>query len=918
MCKGAGDREERKETIKKVIIMDSYNSIDRLINQVRAGGFSAEVLLFANADDLQSGNPYRCLEQKKFGKDDMNYLLHINWHPHDGTYTLDKVHAALRKELFIPDKEIAGISLRQIDEAMSRVSWNERNYFGAAFLNREMDDLILMSLQSQIFAIGNSLRHLAYFGQAEGTDMYNRLLYKHIAYTPNENSFDLGEAKNKYEISHSFDLNTKLSATAQEMYNLLDGRSVYKPILDGKGQLVMEGYMAMIPSLNGLAIKWLAGDAVIRDEFLEALLLKNTTDLKTGEDLIRSLDKGNEAEIPIYENGIVVKNCLVAIDALQGKLKVRDAQEGPMDEAFLNRLEAFIKSMERIGFPESGKYIRRDVANGHRELDLQRLVHKDGDRFFYSLKAIFNKPSRSFQEGQLTATMISQINMPREVLDGVDILTLDLRMKAILWDTKDFWQMGFSDHSPYPGLETNNQKWADLILMELDKLVASDSPKGRWAAEGLIEKYFRFTPNEYFFMGNDHLKERFEIAASIDLAEYPTLTVQKVDNLLAGRHVFEKIDDGGEDWLRLKKQGTGYVVDRQNIVLYHNWERISVNLLQSLGQKYARDARLADRVNAQLRSGDIAELPLKINGYTLFIGLQADPFRREPRLVPIGMASLEGISLPGYFEKLPIYTGMTLPPVGQCRDYQLFPISFNQANFAENVQRLEWAGLGTPFQEPLKIGMQVAYPSFSIPVFGSEGALGINGHLNFLSEDNREYDLHDFTVEILDQRGLVGEKQTFYTYAGYADNEKFNFLEACNLMRGRFVCHVVDSGNQTREEWFYLDRSHRMEDGNYAVKACFSDFNMEKFLSDLRLYEKAEGLRVDTVLQSLRRGDIVEIKNTGVAGPETFLISINPLKGGVLKHEEHEWGRVMILTPQEYKKAFEHLEPLRGQTRRNM
>jgi len=171
-------------------------------------------------------------EQKAFGEDLMSYEIFFKENEADRKLFCSHYDAALRKAIRIEPAVLNEIDLRQLDDRMKRVNWEQIAQFGTSS-EFNLADKETWKEQAWIEQISGDLETLS--STEEGRNVAGCLQYKHWADLPLESMItNLFFIKTKLEYSQRFYIINEEGITAGEAYRFLNNRWIQRQMQEKK------------------------------------------------------------------------------------------------------------------------------------------------------------------------------------------------------------------------------------------------------------------------------------------------------------------------------------------------------------------------------------------------------------------------------------------------------------------------------------------------------------------------------------------------------------------------------------------------------------------------------------------------------------------------------------------------------------
>ena len=193
-------------------------------------GHRAIEALQARLADPNRKDAFAIRDERWFLQGKMNLVIQLG----DGNNAMLRVKsydASLRKEIIIPELEIAGIDTVALDKKMGAVDWSE-DLDRPGVREAAKEDPFLQQLIDLSVEVKRDLQLLKESGHPQGNEAMHGLTLKHWLDTPYEQYIpDALEFKNAYEIRHSFSRDDILWPTVKQARNLLEGSPVGREII---------------------------------------------------------------------------------------------------------------------------------------------------------------------------------------------------------------------------------------------------------------------------------------------------------------------------------------------------------------------------------------------------------------------------------------------------------------------------------------------------------------------------------------------------------------------------------------------------------------------------------------------------------------------------------------------------------------
>lgn len=487
-------------------------------------------------------------ERQFFGQRGRQDKIDIEWHLEMGR--LMSYEVTLRKHLEVPDRVVAGINLRELEEDLRRFDWS-RVYVD---IDAENPDLA---------SISQDLHRLCY-NEEEDRLVGVLLAFKYLAYTQNEGAIPrVSEIKDVYERKLALRPADGM-ITLQKAYNLLDGRSI--------GQSVGENgwiWRAMDQDRRAADGGRLLVDVSPLSGFDPILAMKRMGAQNIDVEAIKSLQTGSKIMLQIELNGITAHRIVFA-DPRQGGLVI-DQVEGDFyglyrvsDEDLYRdrkaRMEAgvdqLVASAELMGLNNRNlDRIGQNILMWDAPFHLRQEQIFCGERTRYRVN--FDRVnSTEYNISSVSVDIRRDLAPSVPIIENIKVDDLRQSMDEIDWH-RDFTSTNsIVFHLNQRGGDKAMQINVINIKGNLESLFFSRNPEGAEVAVGLGLRYLKGTPNEELVPALIRGMEMYHSARTFDRS--PEFTLEAMYNLMTSRFAMGKMTGGSE----VGEKRTWYYVSR--------------------------------------------------------------------------------------------------------------------------------------------------------------------------------------------------------------------------------------------------------------------------------------------------------------------------------------------------------------------
>jgi|HubBroStandDraft_6_1064221.scaffolds.fasta_scaffold438815_2 hypothetical protein len=191
---------------------------ESLKGQMAAVGYEHDL---QEIKEFPHGASFYIADAKNFGED----LLLLNWGidpVKTGGFQIQSVGAFLGKDISIPTEKINRIDPVELEYRLQRIEWNKPDTYQRMLMESSMEHQAVLDLTE------------LYYAGPRGREVHDKLAYKYIANTLGEDVVpNMNELKLEYDRKLRIELRPDMLITGSEIYNLLNGRFINKPVNEG-------------------------------------------------------------------------------------------------------------------------------------------------------------------------------------------------------------------------------------------------------------------------------------------------------------------------------------------------------------------------------------------------------------------------------------------------------------------------------------------------------------------------------------------------------------------------------------------------------------------------------------------------------------------------------------------------------------
>lgn len=808
----------------------------------------------SNIKEIRSAVFYRqenfSVEQsRQFAAGTVDYKVNLARLPNEEGYTIEGFHARIKGNVLLPEANQDGVSIIEWERRFQGVPWGTTDFMDPKKRRLRLLDTVDGPVQQRVDQLLQDLEQYKHV-LVGGFTLQELLLYKYFRDTPQQQFIpNAAVVRGFFERECYFHAHSYMVVNAEEAYELLQGKILYRSDLAKYHLDSMTNFLAIMPGKTGNNLYWLNGTTVrgIQDELREMnipafhseVVLLHLTGylLTTGQSAIKGpglLEPTHAVVLAPYDHKVVLQ---------YHKLM----PEQPWHVLYDFNKDLFC-DLEKIGFEGFEQTVIMNYQNGYHQFQLEKLGVVGDDKVKFVAAVGLSSLSSSYELQAVSVFLLKNIQVP-DIKVG-EIVTGDLgyRMSMEQWEKADYFQRGSYVYDVVPPGYFSPPISTFELLEELKELFNSRDLRGRWAAEALSTKCLWNTPNEAFLMGRDPIAADYVLRFRFEGQLLNELNLDMMYNLVDGRSVYGPGDETTQDfWSKINFAGLAENMPPrlEKIPITEGWDawdtltNLSALPLERISPEEATEL---------LQDGNRVLLTLPFGGRSYSFSVYAAPEHNQ--LVYSGYDQTSDFGkylagLPGW-----VYEKEPYREIGQHRDFRVHPVPVNKDILNAVLYQCETYGFTHFYGDQARLALQVGYPEFRIDHHESVDKVKIEASILFNVDPHTKnwpsLQSYDLTYQ---REGEDTIKVTFGTNMA----PLIPFEAAINIAQGRYV-HVATK--EPWDIWYSLDRRHVSADGFYELK--------EQIYPVKKVTEQIDKMPIKGLDQEAVRKDIIQSVLRGV------------------------------------------------------
>jgi hypothetical protein len=480
-------------------------NLEYLKGQLQALGFPLRV-----AEELgyyMKGNKeaLHIYYSNQINEDDLMYDVHFI-KSSNNTYQL-KEYELTCKHVDIPDLNIQGINIKELDAKLNEVSGLYEKFYGEDIENPMSREEYEQAIDF-IKATNSDLYSLV--GVEEGKDVAKLLMYKHLPESEYEKFFqDYQEMQMRHELKHVFTVNDNKALTAMEAYQFLkaDTDNVKQSISYNS----IVGHTISDEVLHQIDLELFHGNQWVAYNSVPYRLEKHDVYFFNNKDEANDFAEGNISEFDNYK--------VIEIKALANSLKQTAQEESIINNGKINQSlvsidnSALYTRLNELGF---GNRLNTAISfyEMYPQAQFQLPVKERSEKETIEYWLHFEQNGRpgNYKIAGCEATLRILPDVPNISIQGIDAIKLDNAMRQFDWSI-DHHREALVEERMQSKTGREELQLIDSIFRNITKL--HTTPEGKEIAEKLMFKYWFDGPYEPNQFSLDYLKQQYQFTCAI-------------------------------------------------------------------------------------------------------------------------------------------------------------------------------------------------------------------------------------------------------------------------------------------------------------------------------------------------------------------------------------------------------------------